>query len=226
MRIHTILLAVLLAAALPASGSEPDAAEILRAARVNPLGNPIRLDARLRSGTSAVGFRIVVDGAVRYQFDNPPQEIILELGDEGSRLSERLGGKEAPVKPARYDDRIRGSGLSYEDIALKFLYWDHPKIIGEETVSTRKAWKIEVQAPRGTSQYGVARLWIDKENGALLRVEGYDPDGRLARRFEVRSAQKLDGQWMLKQMRIETFDPASKKITGRTYLEVLGRSET
>ena len=219
-----LVFAILAASAISAWAAEPDAAEILRAARMNPVGNPVALDAQLRSGSQTVPFRIVVDGAVRYQFDNPSQEIILELAEDGSKLSERAGGKESPVRPARYDDRVRGSDLSYEDIALKFLYWDRPAIIGDETVTTRDAWKIEVQAPRGTSQYGVARLWIDKKNGALMRVEGYDLKGRLVRRFEVRSAHKIDDQWMLKQMRVETFDPETKKITGRTYLEVLGKT--
>ena len=53
---------------------------------------------------------------------------------------------------------------------------------------------------------------------------GYNKDGRLLRRFEVVSAQKIDGQWMLKQMRVETLDPESRKVLNRTYLEVLGKS--
>ena len=77
-----------------------------------------------------------------------------------------------------------------------------------------------------SSQYGVARLWIDQESGALLRIEGYNREGKLLRRFEVISAQKIDGQWMLKQMRVETLDPESSKIINRTYLEVLGKSAT
>ena len=69
-----------------------------------------------------------------------------------------------------------------------------------------------------------ARLWIDQESGALLRIEGYNRDGKLLRRFEVISAQKIDGQWMLKQMRVETLDPETKKILNRTYLEILGKA--
>ena len=34
---------------------------------------------------------------------------------------------------------------------------------------------------------------------------------KLAKRFEVVSAQKIDGQWMLKQMRVERIDPATRK---------------
>jgi hypothetical protein len=43
------------------------------------------------------------------------------------------------------------------------------------------------------------------------------------KRFEVVSAQKIDGQWMLKQMRVERIDPETRKTTGITYLEVLGK---
>lgn len=219
------LLAALLLAAMGSVVAETEAEAILKAARVNPLGNHVALNARLRAGNVTTPFRIVVDGAVRYEFADPEQVITLALKENESVLTERLGGKASPVRPARYDEPVRETGISYEDLALKFLYWPNPKIIGEETVRTRKAWKFEIQAPRSSSQYGVARLWIDKESGALLRVEGYDTKGRLARKFEVISAQKIDGQWMLKQMRIETFDPSTKKIQSRTYLEVLAKAD-
>jgi negative regulator of sigma E activity len=119
---------------------------------------------------------------------------------------------------------VRGAGITYEDLSLKFLYWKNPKLLGEETIRSRKAWKIEIQAAGASSQYGLARLWIDQQSGALLRIEGYNRDGKLLRRFEVVSAQKIDGQWMLKQMRVESLDPQSKKILNRTYLEVLGKT--
>jgi negative regulator of sigma E activity len=108
---------------------------------------------------------------------------------------------------------------------LRFLYWKNPRLLGEETVRSRRAWKIEIPAPRSSSQYGAVRVWIDRESAALLRIEGYDKSGVLAKRFEVVSAQKIDGQWMLKQMRVERIDPTTHKTTGITYLEVLGRHE-
>ncbi len=219
------LLAGVFFAALSVCHAAPDAAEILSAARMNPLGQDISLDARLRTGQAVTPFRIVVDGAIRYQFADPEQELILELGDDSSSLSEKLGRKTSDIRSARLDDRVRGTGITYEDLALKFLYWRAPKVLGEETIRTRRAWKLELQSGRDSSQYGVARLWVDQESGALLRIEGYDRQGRLLRRFEVISAQKLDGQWMLKQMRVETLDPATKKVADRSYLEVLGRTQ-
>ncbi|HEY5792158.1 MAG TPA: outer membrane lipoprotein-sorting protein, partial [Chthoniobacterales bacterium] len=72
---------------------------------------------------------------------------------------------------------------------------------------------------RGTA-YGVVRLWVDRESGAILRMEGFDGSGRLAKRFEVITAQKLENQWFLKTMRVESFVPETGKIRDRAYLEV------
>ncbi|CAN5416543.1 hypothetical protein BH09VER1_BH09VER1_29130 [soil metagenome] len=219
---HTLLALTLFAGLVHA---EPDASAILEAARVNPLGQKIALNAQLRTGTAVTPFKIVVDGAIHYKFTSPDQELILELKDNASVLSERIGGREAPVRPARYDDPVRSTGLTYEDLSLQFLYWKYPKVLGEEIVNTLKTWKIEVQAGRASSQYGVARLWIDQKSGALVRIEGYNREGKLIRKFTVTSAQKIDDQWMLKQMRIETLNPDTQKTINRTYLEVLGKAQ-
>lgn len=202
-----------------------DTDSILKAARVNPLGNPLTLNAQLRADDKKVPFQIVVrDGVISYVFQNPDQEIRLRLGEDHSVIEERRGGKTAALEPAKFDDSVRGGLLTYEDLALRFLYWKNSRLLGEETIRSRPAYKIEIPAPPSSSQYGVVRVWIDRESGALLRTEGYDREGKLIKRFEVVSAQKLDGQWMLRQMRVERIDPTTRKTTGRTYLEVLGRA--
>jgi hypothetical protein len=162
----------------------------------------------------------VRDGAVCYLFENPAEEIRLRLTEDASVLEKVESSEAKPV--LRPDGSVRGGLITYEDLALGFLYWKNPKLLGSETVRTRAAWKIEVAAPRGSSQYGAVRVWIDKASAALLRIEGFDKSGKLAKRFEVVSAQKIDGQWMLKQMRVERIDPATRKTKGITYLEVLG----
>jgi hypothetical protein len=52
-----------------------------------------------------------------------------------------------------------------------------------------------------------------------MRMEGYDWNGQLAKRFEVVSAQKIDHRWFLKQMRVEELQPGTNKVQSRTYLE-------
>ncbi len=220
------LYAVLAGLLTPIAHADPDAEAILQAVRVNPLGKPITLNAQLRADNEKVPFQIAVkDGKISYIFSNPDQEILLGLGEKSSTLEERKGGKSGAVTPARYDDPVRGGLLTYEDLALRFLYWKNPRLLGEEKIESLPAYKIEIQAPPTTSQYGVVRVWIGRDSGALLRIEGFDRNGKLAKAFKVVSGQKLDDQWMLKQMRVERMDPQTRKVTGRTYLEVLGKAD-
>jgi len=223
-RLVPLLLSLALASA--ACAQSPSADEILKAARLSPMSQQGNLSAELQTEDGRTPFTISLDkGVVSYTFTNPDQQLQLVLGEDGSELRERAGGKSAEVKPARYDVKVRGTAVTYEDLSLKLLYWPKPKLIGEDTIRSRKAWKLEIQAPKGQSQYGVARLWIDKESGAALRIEGYDKDGYLVKRFEMTSAQKINGQWMLKTMRVESYDPQTHKVADRTYLKVLGEAK-
>jgi hypothetical protein len=92
--------------------------------------------------------------------------------------------------------------------------------LGEENVRTRNCWKLQLRAPSRESQYSNVLLWIDKGSGALMRMEGYDWNAQLAKRFEVVSAQKIEGRWFLKQMRVEELQPGTNHVLSRTYLEI------
>ena len=61
---------------------------------------------------------------------------------------------------------------------------------------------------------------FDKDGGSLMQMEGFDRAGKLIKRFQVVSAQKIENRWYLKQMRVETVDPHLGRVTGRTYLEI------
>ncbi|MDD5200561.1 MAG: outer membrane lipoprotein-sorting protein [Terrimicrobiaceae bacterium] len=212
--------------ALAAQAQTPTADEILRAARLGATDQQTTLRAQLRNDAGRTPFTISQDhGVVSYTFTNPDQQIQLALGGGASELRERKGGSTAKVTPARYDEKVRGTAITYEDLALRLLYWPNPKLLGEETMILRKAWKLEIQAPKGESQFAATRLWIDQQSGAALQIEGYGPDGRILKRFKVISPQKINGKWMLRTMRVETYDPGTHKVTDRTYLEVLGEEK-
>jgi len=205
--------------------ADTEAEEILKAARTNPLGQPMVLSAQLRANGQKVPFQIAVrDGKISYLFENPSQEILLGLGESSSTLEERKGGKTRPVAPARYDDSVRGGLLTYEDLAMRFLFWKNPTLLGEEKVGPSTAYKIEIPAPPTATEYGVVRVWVDKSTGALTKIEGYDRKGRLSKKFTVVSVQKIDGQYMLKSMSVERVDPETRKAAFRTYLEILGKA--
>jgi hypothetical protein len=208
-----------------AAGEEaPDAREILKSVRVNQATQNKVLRGHLRTGPKVTPFRLVLAGnVIRYEFSEPPQTLALRLGEKDSRLEEITKGGTERVTPARFDDKVRGTDISYEDISLRFLYWSKATVEGEQTMLLRKSWKVRVEPPASAdSQYSRVQLWIDKESGGLMQAEAFDQQGRLARRFKVVSGQKIDGAWMLKQMRIEAASAESSKDRTPTYLEIDG----
>jgi hypothetical protein len=221
VKTRLLLAAVLLLSPLPLQAQEPDPHEILRTVRAAQASQNQTMTGRIRTGGKSTPFRLVLAGkTARYEFSDPPQTLILRLQDRDSRLDEVTGGSSKAVTPARFDAQVRDTDISYEDLALKFLYWPRARLEGEQTMLLRKCWKVGVQpGSAGDSQYSRATLWIDKESGALMQAEAFEMNGSFARRFKVISGQKINGLWFLKQMRIEA--PAGKgRDRTPTYLEV------
>ena len=197
----------------------PSAKEIVESVRMRQTQQQIDLNGQLRQDALIVPFHLIQSGpVVRYIFSDPDESLQLQLGENDSRLDEI--SKDGVQKVAQFDRKIRGTDVTYEDLALKFIYWPDVDLLGTETVRTRKCWKLRLHAPTRQSQYSSVLLWIDKASGALMRMEGYDWNGELAKRFEVVSAQKIDNRWFLKQMRIEALEPGTNKVQSRTYLEI------
>lgn len=207
----------LTAAAEPA----PTASEILESVRMRYTQQQIDLEGQLRENDLVVPFKLIQSGpVVRYVFSDPDEALQLQLGEDDSRLDEISGAGIEKISPAKFDRKVRGTNITYEDLAMKFLYWPGATLLGEEKVRTRGCWKIQLRAPSRDSQFAHVWLWIDRSSGALMRMEGYNAAGKLAKRFEVVSAQKIDNRWFLKQMRVEELVPGTNKVQSRTYLEI------
>ncbi len=199
----------------------PSARDILETVRMRQAQQQIDLHGQLRQNDLVIPFQLVQNGAVvRYIFTKPDEALQLQLGEKDSRLDEVTREGTEKIKPAQFDRKIRGTELTYEDLALKFLYWPNADLLGSDNVRTRNCWKLELRPPSKQSQYSRVLLWVDKGSGALMRMEGYDPKGQLAKRFEVVSAQKIEDRWFLKQMRIETLQPGTNRVVSRMYLEI------
>lgn len=199
----------------------PAAKDILVSVRLQQGQQQIDLQGQLRENEKVIPFRLTQTGPViRYTFSNPDEALQLRLGENDSRLEEVTRSGVEKITPAQFDHKVRGTSVTYEDLALKFLYWQNGRVTGENSIRTRYCWKLELKPPSRQSQYSNVYLWVDKEGGALMRMEGYDWNGQLAKRFEVVSAQKIEGRWFLKQMRIEEIQPGTGKVQARTYLEI------
>jgi hypothetical protein len=199
----------------------PSAKDILDSVRMIETQQQIDLQGQLRENDIVVPFRLTQNGPlIRYSFTNPDEALQLRLGEKSSRLDLVTGAGTEKFAASKLKQKIRGTGVAYEDLAFKFLYWPAARVVGEENVRTRNCWKLQLRAPSRESQYSNVLLWVDKASGALMRMEGYDWNAQLAKRFEVVSAQKIDNRWFLKQMRIEEFQPGTNHVQSRTYLEI------
>ena len=221
-KISVLLVCALTGASLGFAAPFPEAKDILASVRLRQSQQELELRGGLREGPNVVPFRLTQTGPIiRYTFSNPDEVLQLRLGENESLLEEVTKGGVEKVAPAQFDKKVRGTSVTYEDLALRFLYWQTGRVTGENEIRTVDCWKLEMKAPsRQSSQYSNVWLWVGKGNGALMKMQAYDWNAKLLKQFEVVSGQKIDGRWFLKEMRIEEMDPATGKPKTRTYLDI------
>ena len=220
--IRHFALAIWFALSLPLYGQSPASAkDILDSVRMVETRQQIDLQGQLRQDDIMIPFRLVQNGPlIRYSFTSPDETLQLRLGKNSSRLDLVTDTGAEKVSPSKLQEQIRGTIVTCGDLAFKFLYWPEARLSGEESVRTRKCWRLQLRAPSHESQYSSVLLWVDKMSGALMRMEGYNWNAQLLKRFEVVSAQKIERRWFLKQMRIEQFQPGTNHVQARAYLEI------
>lgn len=225
-----LLLVVFLSPGIGLAADYPDAAELLRAMRRAQSSQKADLKGSLTAKPAdasirpvEASFRFRAEGpVVRYEFSDPdPVTLRISLGADDSELMQSGSSSGGKFTPAQFARRVMGTDLTYEDIALKFIYWRNARVEGEDRMKTRPVWRIRLIAPPGgRSSYGEVVAWVDKDSGALMKAEGYDPAGKLIKRFEVVSAQVIQRAWFLRSMRVETLDPATGRALSRTSMDI------
>jgi len=212
-RIAALLLLLPLATAFAAAEPPPTARELLSLVRASQASQERNLNGKLQMSTDekriVIPFRLFLRGdTITYQFTDKPEALVLHLGEKTSRLEHVLGsGKTEKISGAKLDDSVRGTDISYEDLALKFLYWNNAVVEPEkQTLMTRSCWIVRaVPSAKTESQYDMVRLWIES-TGGMLQAECYS-GGKIIRRFSVRSVQHVStGGYILKSMDIQRVD--------------------
>lgn len=195
--------------------------QILYLVRMSQAGNH-DLQARLRRGKQIVPLGLKIrPNTISFSFASPRETLLLEFKDKKVSLKEIKPGKQVAVPFNRFGENVRGTDVTFEDLSMRFLYWPNAvKLEEQPRIKFRKCWKLRVNNPGKDGPYAVVLLWIDQKSGGLMKVEGYDFKGRIVKRYQVISGQKLGKVWILKQMRVETVDPRTRKVAGQTYLEV------
>lgn len=126
----------------------------------------------------------------------------------------------ARIQGAQLGQSFAGSDFAYEDFGFGFLRWPEHKLGGEKRRQARDCYVIESTPAQGQSaQYGKIISWIDKENSMLLLAEGFAPDGRLLKVFDIRSLKQFEGGWFIKTMNLKNVAANRQTKLGVTQFE-------
>lgn len=100
-----------------------------------------------------------------------------------------------PLTPALFEQPFLATDLKIGDLTDDFLAWPSHRQIGSEKVLGRDCLIVE-SSPAANTRSTIARVrsWIARSIALPLKVEKYDADGTLRRRFIVERAAKLDDQ--------------------------------
>jgi len=150
------------------SAEPPSAKDILDSVRMLESRQQIDLQGQLRQEDTVIPFRLMQNGPlIRYTFTIPDETLQLRLGESSSRLDLESDAGTEKVGTSKLQEKIRGTIVTYGDLAFKFLYWPTARVLGEENVRTRKCWKLQLRAPSRESLYSNVLLWVDKKAAAL-----------------------------------------------------------
>jgi len=215
-------LSVFLSPRLQAQDEPRTAEEILRLVRLSYALQDHKMQGRLRdesTGRVEPMELTMSQQVIRFRFINQPPEIVhLDLSTTPATLWQVKPGGSSRVPLSNSALEVRKMDFNYEDLSLRFLYWPNAKLMGEERVSTVKCWRLRVTAPDRSGPYGTVDLWVHKESGGIAKMEAWNALGKMVKRFQVTKVQKVDKATVLKEMRIESFNPANGDRKGRTYM--------
>jgi hypothetical protein len=156
---------------------------------------------------------------MRFLFTNEPKEIVhLDLNTEPATLYQVRAGGSSQVQGSQYGSSLRGMAFNYEDLSLRFLYWPRPQLMGEGRVSAQKCWIVRVTNPGKDGPYYVVDIWVHQGSGGAAKMEAYDRNSKVVKRYQVTKVQKVDNATTLKELKIETLNPFNGDVKARTYM--------
>ena len=118
------------------------------------------------------------------------------------------GGKSSEPKPLAANQTaipFAGSDFWLSELGFEFLHWPSQKKLKGEMRLGQPCYVLESINPKAPVVVRV-KSYIDKESGGILVAEGYDRNKKKIKEFTLGggSFKKVNGQWQLKKMKIES----------------------
>jgi hypothetical protein len=205
----------------------PNAEQIIGGAKMVAALQQADLEGDMSRGRDKVPVALFLrnkDIQFQYWLSNDWQKFHLRMNDDVCDLFEMIKGKQTKFPVSRLATPIAGMDLSYEDLAMRFFYWKKPILEGTERVGVHNCWKIRLNNPGQGGAYQVMYVWVHQKYGAFMKIEGFNRQGQILKRFEVTDVMNIGknaaGQeiYTLKQMNVSTMNPANGRTLSQTKL--------
>jgi hypothetical protein len=223
MKIAALFL--VLAVHLPAVVSAQGADELLKTARFVATLQQQDLTGSIRK--DRIKFPVALylrNENMQFAYDQPATKkemrFHMRLNDDHYDLFEiDARGNTVRFPEGKLSQLIEGTDLSYEDLAMRFLYWPNGIVEGEESTKGQDCHKLRIANPTGKGDYAQVRVWVHKKSRALIKVVGYNAKGQPLKRFQVEDIMKVGDTYTLRSMRVDRYEAATSRSLGVTYLE-------
>jgi len=97
------------------------------------------------------------------------------------------------------------------DLGLEFLHWPAQKLLKKELKKGQSCAVLESQSPGpATNSYSRVVSWIDIDTGGIVLAEAYDARGKLLKEFELKEAEKVNGQWKVSELQMRNLQTGSR----------------
>ena len=179
------------------------------------------LSGHIRKGRAKMPLTLFFRGKdIQFALDGGAERFHLRLNENDQQLRALIDGRSIPFPNSKIAAPIAGTDVSYEDLALKFLYWKNPHIISEEKINGQMCWRLHVKNPDKSGRYREVSVWVSKKQRALMRVLAYGPPPASTplKQFEITKVMKVNDVYTVKTMKVSSFT-ADKRVGGITYLE-------
>jgi hypothetical protein len=141
--------------------------------------------------------------------DNQPNEYVLESTTPGAtnRTVKSLAGNAAMIPFA-------GSDFWLADLGLEFLHWPKQRLLKHHQMSHSticdELESINPQSAPGA--YVKVISYIAVESGGIVEAQAYDAKDNLLKQFVPKKFEKVNGQWQVKEVRMENPRERSKSL--------------
>jgi hypothetical protein len=203
------------------AAQQPDAQAILQRARLATSLQHADLIGAIRKDNRRVPVKLFLKGEnIQFQIDGAGIFHLRLQEDRAQLFDVEPNGKTTLFPAAKLSERIAASDLTYEDLSMRFFYWPNALFERIEKVGGQDCFRLLVVNPGKEGSYASVNVWVHTKAGAFMKVTGYDRAGRPVKTFEVKDLQAAGGgEYTLKSMSVETIDPASLRVLGRSYLD-------